>query len=130
MSTLKRKPLIRSVLKSERRGRDQTTPAKDASADDVKLLQDIFFQMEHEKLFGNFDPSRLDKQKFNPAVEKDDVRPDAKKRPAPKHNKALKEAEQMALQKPLTPGKYRQIMNDHLEVLPLVCKKMDKNTSS
>jgi hypothetical protein len=125
----KRKPLIRSFLKGKRRSRDQTMPANDEAADDVQLLNEISFQIEQEKFSGGIDVMCLGEHKSFPFVEKDEVRPGAKKRPAPKYNKALKEAERAALQKPLTPKMYRQMVNEQLEILPLVHKKMDKNVS-
>ena len=129
MSMSKPKPLIRSFLNGKRRGRDQTMPANDEAADDVRLLHEISYQIEQEKFSGRFDATCPGEHIPCPIVEKDGVRPGAKKRPAPKHNKALKEAERAALQKPLSPKKYRQMVNEQLEILPLVHKKMDKNTS-
>ncbi|MGA9138863.1 MAG: hypothetical protein WBZ29_01475 [Methanocella sp.] len=126
----KSKPLIKSILNGERRGCDHTMPANDEAADDVRLLHEIAFQMEQEKVSGSFDSTCPGEHKPCPFVEKDDDRHGVKKRPVPKHNKALKEAEQAALQKPLTAKMYRQIIKDHMEILPLVYKKMDKNNSS
>jgi hypothetical protein len=125
----KRKPLIRSFLNGKPRGRDQTMPANEEAADDVQLLHEISFQMEQEKSSGSFDVTCPGEHIPCPIVEKEDVRPGAKKRPSPKYNKALKEAERAAILKPLTPKKYRQLVDEHLEILPLVYKKMDKNTS-
>lgn len=125
----RRKPLIRSILNGGRREIDQAVPANDVTADDVQLLREILIQMEREKVFGDFDARQLSEQKACKAIKKDNAQTSTKKRPSPKHNKALKEAERAALQKPLTPKKYRQLMDEHLEILPLVYKKMDKNSS-
>ena len=122
----KRKPLMRSFIKGKRRSRDQPMPANDEAADDVQLLQEISFQIGQEKFSGSFDVTRPGEHKSCTAVDRDNFGPGAKKRPAPKHNKALKEAERAAMQKPLTPKKYRQMVNEQLEILPLVHKKMDK----
>lgn len=125
----KHKPLIRSILKGKRRDPDQTVPAKDEVTDDVRLLEEISLQVEQEKFSGSFDATRPDEHKTCLRTKMDDILPGKRKRPAPKHNKALKEAERAALLKPMTPGKYRQMMKEHLEVLPLLYKKMDENPS-
>ena len=126
----KRKPMIRSILNGTRRDRDQTVPAKDEVTDDVRLLQEISLQVEQEKFSGSFDATRPGEHNVCLSGKMDDILPGKRKRPAPKHNKALKEAERAALEKPLTPKMYRQMMNEHLELLPFVFKMMDKYCSS
>lgn len=121
----KHKPLIRSILKGKRRDPDQTAPAKDEVTDDVRLLEEISLQVEQEKFSGSFDATHPDEHKTCLRMKMDDILPGKRKRPAPKHNKALKEAERAALLKPMTPNKYRQMMKDHLEILPIVYKVMD-----
>jgi hypothetical protein len=122
------KPLIKSILNGKRRGRDQTLPANEVLADDIQLLHEISFQIEQEKTSGNFDATCPGAHKPYPVAKKADVRSGVKKK-LPKYNKALKEAERAALQKPLAPKRYMQLVNDQLEILPLVYKKMDKNSS-
>ena len=126
----KRKPMIRSILNGTRRDRDQTVPAKDEVTDDVRLLREISLQVEQEKFSGSFDARRPGEHKKCLSVDKEDIHPGKSKRPAPKHNQTLKEAERAAMQKPLTPIMYRKMIKEHLEILPLVYKKMDKNNSS
>ena len=122
----KRKPLIGSILDGGRKDGDRTAPANDETTDDVRLLKEISRQVEREKIFGSFDATRPGEHVHRPTVDIDDVYKGAKKRPAPRHNKLLKEAERAALQKPLTPKRYQQLMKEHLEILPLVRKTMDK----
>jgi hypothetical protein len=121
----KSKPLVRSILKGERRGRDQTMSSIDEATGDVQLLHEISYQIEQEKVFGGFDATCPGEHKSCPTIEKDGAHRGAKKKPSPKHNMALKEAERAALQKPMSPNKYRQMMKEHLELLPFVFKMMD-----
>ncbi len=125
----KRKPLIGSILDGGRQGQDRTAPAQDEAADDVRLLKEISLQVEREKIFGSFDATRPGEHVHRPTVDSDDVHEGRKKRPAPRYNKLLKEAERAALQKPLTPKKYQQLVKEHLEILPLVRKTMDKKAT-
>lgn len=126
----KRKPLIRSILNGNRPGPGQPAPANEEATDDVRLLREISFQVEQEKLSGFLNMIRPGEHKACLRTNKDDARPPGRrKRPAPKHNKALKDAEQAALQKPMTPLRYRQVMKEHLEILPMVFNIMDKNGS-
>ncbi len=85
--------------------------------------------MEQEKTLGRFDATCPEVHVPCPMAGKGDVRSGVRKRP-PKHNKALKEAERAALQKPLTPKMYRQMIKDHLEILPFMFQMMDKDSSS
>ncbi|OPY26027.1 MAG: hypothetical protein A4E28_02741 [Methanocella sp. PtaU1.Bin125] len=121
------RPLIRSILKGKRRGNGQPAPASDELTDDVRLLEEISLQVEREKFSGGFDARHPGEHKASLQAKMDDLRAGRRKKPAPKHNRALREAERAALQKRMTPGRYRQMMKEHLEILPLVYKKMDNN---
>lgn len=103
----------------EWQGRDHIAVVCRELADELRLLQDISRKAVLELAGGSFD-SLCRRERKN-----DTEQPDTPKRPAPKYNKALKEAEQAAIHKPLTRRRYSQLMKEHVDLLPYMFNIMD-----
>jgi hypothetical protein len=119
-----------AIKGGRQQGRDHTTLMRREVADEMRLLQELSRKAEQDNASQSFDVTACREQKGGQAVDEGDVQPDAlPKRRAPRYNKALKEAEEAAKHKPLTQKKYRQLMQEHVDLLPYMLDIMESNSS-